>query len=160
MLPEAIISLILLINTNVVKALWCLLVKWITEGLMISIITEEMIHSGNSFIYICDTCVSLASEWGFVYAVTCEGQPGFCVRGLRVLSSAGGLIRRVASPPCRGCSGVGISSFSNTEENSSLRTWKTHQGTQITSPFHANEWEKGNRQIAFSHVLCLKPIPD
>lgn len=31
-------------------------------------------------------------------------------------------MRRSVNPPCSGCRGAGISSFSNTEENSSLRT--------------------------------------
>lgn len=64
-------------------------------------------------------------------AVTCEEEeeePGLCVSGLRDLSKAGGLMRRVASPPCRGCTGVGRSSFSNTEENSSLSTCREETG--------------------------------
>lgn len=38
-------------------------------------------------------------------------------------------MRRSVNPPCSGCSGVGISSFSNTEENSSLRTCRTKKNT-------------------------------
>lgn len=63
-------------------------------------------------------------------AVTCEEDPGLCVSGLRDLSKAGGLMRRVVNPPCSGCSGVGRSSFSNTEENSSLRTCRTKTKTR------------------------------
>lgn len=64
----------------------------------------------------------------YTYTVTCEeDEPGFCGSGLNELSKAGGLMRRVARPPCRGCNGVGRSSFSNTEENSSPRTFKVKQ---------------------------------
>lgn len=62
-------------------------------------------------------------------AVTCEN-PGLCVSGLRDRSRAGGLMRRVDKPPCRGCSGVGRSSFSNTEEKSSPRTCRTRRDNQ------------------------------
>lgn len=56
-------------------------------------------------------------------ALTCEEQPGLWACGLRDCNRAGGLIKRVANPPCRGCRGVGMSSFSNTEEKTSLSTW-------------------------------------
>lgn len=55
-------------------------------------------------------------------ARTCDEDPDLCVSGLRDLSKAVGLMRRSVNPPCSGCSGVGISSLSNTEEKSSLRT--------------------------------------
>lgn len=57
----------------------------------------------------------------YYWAQTCEEDSGFWVSGLRDLSRAAGLMRRPLSPPCRGRSGVGSSSFSNTEEKSSLR---------------------------------------
>lgn len=60
-------------------------------------------------------------------ARTCDEDPDLCVSGLRDLSKAVGLMRRSVSPPCSGCSGVGISSFSNTEEKSSLRTCRVKQ---------------------------------
>lgn len=62
-------------------------------------------------------------------AQTCDEDPDLCVGGLRDLSKAVGLMRRSVNPPCNGCSGVGISSFSNTEENSSLRTFRMKQNT-------------------------------
>lgn len=60
-------------------------------------------------------------------APTCGGDPDLCVSGLRDLSKAAGLMRRSVKPPCSGCSGAGISSFSNTEEKSSLRTCSTRR---------------------------------
>lgn len=60
-------------------------------------------------------------------ARTCDEDPDLCVSGLRDLSKAVGLMRRSVNPPCSGCSGVGISSFSNTEEKSSLRTCRVKQ---------------------------------
>lgn len=60
-------------------------------------------------------------------ARTCDEDPDLCVSGLRDLSKAAGLMRRSVNPPCSGCSGVGISSFSNTEEKSSLRTCRAKQ---------------------------------
>lgn len=69
-------------------------------------------------------------------AVTCDEDSDLCVRGLRDLSKAVGLMRRLVNPPCSGCSGVGRSSFSNTEENSSLRTCRMKQNNNTIKNLH------------------------
>lgn len=79
----------------------------------------------------CHGCfwVSHQKEIYFCNALTCDEVPDLCVSGLRDLSKAVGLMRRSGSPPCSGCSEAGISSFSNTDENSSLRTCRTNKNT-------------------------------
>lgn len=74
-------------------------------------------------------------------ALTCDEDPDLCVSGLRDLSKAVGLMRRSVNPPCSGCSGAGISSFSNTEENSSLRTCGMKENTVAgQEPIKHTDW--------------------
>lgn len=89
---------------------------------------------------------SLITESDGHWVRTCEEDPCFCVSGLRDLSKAAGLMRRLVSPPCRGCSGVRSSSFSNTEEKSSLKIWKggENQGGKMHVVIKSSErmiWE-------------------
>lgn len=87
-------------------------------------------------------------------ARTCDEDPDLCVSGLRDLSKAVGLMRRSVKPPCSGCSGVGISSFSNTEEKSSLRTCRMkHNTVHDKEPIERRDLVMMG--IPFSHLLSL-----
>lgn len=77
-------------------------------------------------------------------ALTCDEHPDLCVSGLRDLSKVVGLMRRSVKPPCSGCSGAGSSSFSNTEEKSSLRTCSTNNTSAQQESIKHMDWPGEN----------------
>lgn len=123
----------------------------------ISMYQDSVKHLINSYFFFPSSLFTSAnrSEYfdladSYTYTVTCEeDEPGFCGSGLRELSKAGGLMRRVARPPCRGCNGVGRSSFSNTEENSSPRTFKVKE----------NRWLINNRKEVSTGKFTTRKSP-